>query len=177
MAVRLLGFISNPIVGDGNALFLTGTMHNIVHLATGALALAIAFILPARQQVNGVIGFGVLYLVTFVALIVSPNLFGILSYPVNLADQLLHVGLAAVSFAVAWMARSGGYTTATAGPVSRRALADPRSVPGGPFLPGLNPVDRGRVLAGGARRHRVGRSGVVRTGGWSGWPGLASPNW
>ena len=114
VAVGLLGFISNPIVGDGNALFLTGTMHNIVHLATGALALAIAFVLPANQQANGVFGLGVLYAVIFVALIVSPNLFGILSYPVNVADQLLHLGLAVVSIGLAWMARSGKYATATA---------------------------------------------------------------
>ena len=114
VAVGLLGFISNPIVGDGNALFLTGTVHNIVHLATGALALAIAFILPANQQVNGVIGFGVLYLVVFIALLISPTLFGLLSYPVNVADQLLHIGLAVISFLVAWMARSGRYATATA---------------------------------------------------------------
>ena len=115
VAVGLLGFISNPIVGDGNALFLTGTMHNIVHLVTGALALGIAFVLPAGQQVNGVFGLGILYAVVFVALIISPNLFGILSYNVNAADQLLHIGLAVVSIAVAWMARSGRYsTTATA---------------------------------------------------------------
>ena len=114
VAVGLLGFISNPIVGDGNALFLTGTMHNIVHVVTGALALGIAFVLPANQQVNGVVGLGILYAVIFVALIASPNLFGILSYPVNLADQLLHVGLAIVSFGMAWLARNGGYTTATA---------------------------------------------------------------
>jgi len=115
VAVGLLGFISNPLVGDGSALFLTGTMHNIVHLATGALALAIAFVLPANQQVNGVFGLGILYGVIFVALIVSPNLFGILSYPVNAADQLLHIGLAVVSIGIAWMARGGKYaTTATA---------------------------------------------------------------
>ena len=114
VAVGLLGFISNPIVGDGNALFLTGTMHNIVHVVTGALALGIAFVLPANQQVNGVVGLGILYAVIFVALIASPNLYGILSYPVNLADQLLHVGLAIVSFGIAWLARNGGYTTATA---------------------------------------------------------------
>ena len=114
VAVGLLGFISNPIVGDGNALFLTGTVHNIVHLATGALALAIAFVLPADRQVTGVIGFGVLYLVVFLALLVSPTLFGLLSYPVNVADQLLHIGLAVISFLVAWTARSGRHTTATA---------------------------------------------------------------
>ena len=114
MVVGLLGFISNRIVGGGSALFLTGTVHNIVHLATGALALAIAFVLPADRQVTGVIGFGVLYLVVFLALLVSPTLVGLLSYPVNAADQLLHIGLAVISFLVAWTARSGRYTTATA---------------------------------------------------------------
>ncbi len=109
VAVGLLGFISNPIVGDGNAIFLTGTMHNIVHLLTGALALGIAFILPADQQVNGVFALGILYAVVFVALIVSPNLFGILSYNVNAADQVLHIGLAVISIGIAWMARSGRY--------------------------------------------------------------------
>jgi uncharacterized membrane protein len=111
VVVGLLGFISNPLVGDGNALFLTGTMHNLVHLITGALALGIAFVLPANQQVNGVFALGILYVVVFVALIVSPNLFGILSYNVNVADQLLHVGLAVVSIGIAWMARSGRYAT------------------------------------------------------------------
>jgi uncharacterized membrane protein len=111
VVVGLLGFISNPLVGDGNALFLTGTMHNLVHLVTGALALGIAFVLPANQQVNGVFALGILYVVVFVALVVSPNLFGILSYNVNVADQLLHIGLAVVSIGIAWMARSGRYAT------------------------------------------------------------------
>jgi hypothetical protein len=107
VAVGALGFVSNPIVGDGNALFLTGTVHNIVHLATGLLALYVAFGLRGEQQANGVIGIGALYLVVFLALIVSPTLFGILGagYPVNLADQGLHLGLAVISFAVGWVAR------------------------------------------------------------------------
>jgi hypothetical protein len=107
VAVGALGFVSNPIVGQGDAIFLTGTVHNIVHLATGLLALYVAFGLRGGQQANGVIGIGVLYLVVFVALIISPTLFGILGagYPVNLADQGLHLGLAVISFAVGWMAR------------------------------------------------------------------------
>ena len=109
VAVGALGFISNPIVGEGNALFLTGTVHNLVHLATGLLALVVAFGLRGEQQANGVIGIGALYLVVFVALIISPTLFGILGagYPVNLADQGLHLGLAVISFGVGWMARGG----------------------------------------------------------------------
>jgi hypothetical protein len=114
VAVGLLGFVSNPIVGEGNAIFVTGTVHNIVHLATGLLALFVAFGLRGEQQAMGVIGIGVLYLVIFVLLVISPTLFGILgsAYPVNLADHGLHLGLAVVSLAVGWMSR--GQTMATA---------------------------------------------------------------
>jgi hypothetical protein len=114
VAVGLLGFVSNPIVGDGNAIFLTGTVHNVVHLTTGLLALFVAFGLRGEQQANGVIGIGLLYLVVFIALLISPTLFGILgeAYPVNVADQGLHIGLALISFAVGWMARSQSMMTA-----------------------------------------------------------------
>jgi uncharacterized protein DUF4383 len=114
VAVGLLGFVSNPIVGEGNAVFLTGTVHNVVHLATGLLALFVAFGLRGEQQAWGVIGIGVLYLVVFVGLLISPTLFGILgaAYPVNVADQGLHLGLAVISFAVGWMARSQTMATA-----------------------------------------------------------------
>jgi nitric oxide reductase large subunit len=108
VAVGLLGFISNPLVGNTDAIFVTGPVHNIVHLATGLLALFVAFGLRGEQQALGVIGIGLLYLVVFVLLIVSPTLFGILGsgYPVSNADHGLHLGLAVISLAVGWMARN-----------------------------------------------------------------------
>jgi len=114
LAVGLLGFVSNPIVGEGNAIFLTGSVHNVVHVATGLIALWVAFGLRGEQQAWGVIGIGVLYLVVFVGLVISPTLFGILgaAYPVNLADQGLHLGLGAISIAVGWMARTQALQTA-----------------------------------------------------------------
>jgi hypothetical protein len=113
VAVGLLGFVSNPLVGDGNAIFLTGPVHNIVHLATGLLALGVAFGLRGEQQAMGVIGIGLLYLVIFVLLLVSPTLFGILgaAYPVSTADHGLHFGLAVISLAVGWMARGQSMAT------------------------------------------------------------------
>jgi hypothetical protein len=106
--VGLLGFISNPIVGDAasNPIFVTGTVHNLVHLITGALALYVAFGLKGDQQVMGVIGIGVLYAAVFVLTLVSGDLFGLLAYKVNTADHVLHLGLAVVSLAVGWYARS-----------------------------------------------------------------------
>ncbi len=112
VVVGLLGFINNPIVGP-NGLFVTDTVHNIVHLATGALALFIAFGLRGEQQANGVIGFGVLYLIVFVALLLSPTLFGLLQRPVNMADHVLHAALGVVSIAVGYLAKQGAGRTAT----------------------------------------------------------------
>ena len=108
--VGLLGFISNPIVGEpaNNPLFVTGTIHNVVHLVTGALALYIAFGLRGDQQATGLIGFGVLYVVVLLGTLVSPNLFGLLGpaqYNVNTMDHVLHLVLAVASIGIGWWAR------------------------------------------------------------------------
>ena len=113
----LLGFISNPIVGEpaNNPLLVTGTVHNIVHLATGLLALYIAFGLEGANRANGLIGFGVLYLAILVLTFISPNLFGILGnsqYNVNTADHVLHAALAVLSLGVGYMARNETATVA-----------------------------------------------------------------
>ena len=94
---------------DAAPLFVTGTVHNMVHLTTGFLALYIAFATVGRAQADAVIGFGVLYLVVAVLLFLSPNLFGILGpspgYNANAMDQLLHLALGFVSIAVGVVAR------------------------------------------------------------------------
>jgi hypothetical protein len=105
--IGLLGFLNNPIVGDAgnNPLFVTGSTHNVVHLFTGAVALFVAFGLAGGRQATGVIAFGVLYLLIFVALLISPNLFGLL-LPVSVADHALHFGVGIVSVGVGMMARA-----------------------------------------------------------------------
>jgi hypothetical protein len=114
VAVGLLGFINNPIVGAAdNALVRTNAVHNIVHLATGLLALYIAFGLRGENQANGAIGFGVLYVVIFVALIASPELFGLFAdAPARANEHVIHAAIAVVSLAVGYMAR-GRATAAT----------------------------------------------------------------
>jgi hypothetical protein len=107
VVVGLLGFIGNPIVGaDPEALLPTDALHNIVHLGTGALALFIAFGLSGENRVNGTIGFGVLYLIIFIAVLVSPTLFGLFSVPANAVLHVIHAALAVVSLAVGYMARN-----------------------------------------------------------------------
>jgi hypothetical protein len=106
VVVGVLGFISNPIVGSSaNAILPTDTLHNIVHIVTGALALYIAFALSGDSQANATIGFGLLYVVIFIAVFASPTLFGLFSIPANGALHVIHAALAAVSLAIGYMGR------------------------------------------------------------------------
>src|SRR3954471_22903957 len=84
VAVGLLGFINNPIVGaQPGALVPTDALHNVVHLITGGLALYIAFGLRGENLANGVIGFGILYTIIFLSVLISPDFFGLFSVPAN----------------------------------------------------------------------------------------------
>lgn len=103
-----LGFLNTSLAGTGeSALLRTDTVHNLVHLLTGLLALTIAFGLKGQQLVNGVIGFGVLYVIIFVAVLVSPNLFGLFSVSANAPIHVVHAAVAVVSLGVGFMARGG----------------------------------------------------------------------
>ena len=113
VAAGLLGFLNTPLVGSASgALVATDNVHNIVHLLTGAVALFIAFGLKGDQQANAVLGFDVLYLIIFVAVLASPTLFGLFSVPANAAVHVVHITVAVVSLAIGWMAR--GRTSALA---------------------------------------------------------------
>jgi len=106
IATGLLGFLSTPLVGSAaGALVPTDSLHNVVHLGTGALALFIAFGLRGSQQVDAMLGFGILYVVIFAAVLVSPTLFGLFSVPANAVIHVIHAAVAVVSLGVAFMAR------------------------------------------------------------------------
>lgn len=103
VAVGILGFVPNPIVGT-TGLVATDNLHNIVHLLTGLLALGLAYAM--RNDIGtATILFGALYLVVFLATLVSPKLFGLFTVEVNAIDHLIHIGLAFVSLALGYMAR------------------------------------------------------------------------
>jgi hypothetical protein len=106
VAAGLLGFLNTAIAGTADgALLRVDSVHNIVHLVTGLVALYIAFGLKGQQQVNAVIGFGILYVVIFVAVLVSPNLFGLFSVASNPPIHVIHAALAIVSLGLGYMAR------------------------------------------------------------------------
>ncbi|HEY7591215.1 MAG TPA: DUF4383 domain-containing protein [Candidatus Limnocylindrales bacterium] len=107
VGIGLLGFIDNPIVGKASgAIVPTDNTHNIVHLFTGLLALYIGLRLRGQNQVSGAIGFGILYLVILLAVLISPDLFGFFDVPANAAVHAIHAALAVVSLGVGWLARN-----------------------------------------------------------------------
>ena len=115
----LIGFLAgNPIASESeSALFRVNAAHNIVHLLTGALALAIGLGTRGLQLANGLIGFGALYAVVALLLIVDPSFFGIFAdAPTNAGDHVLHAALAVVSIALGYMLRqrSGSRTSSYA---------------------------------------------------------------
>lgn len=82
---------SGGFQGDGFLGFEVNGTHNVVHLASGLLLLALA---PKRGSARvGAVGFGILYvLVTLVGVIDGDNVLGLI--PVNGADNVLHAALA-----------------------------------------------------------------------------------
>jgi hypothetical protein len=107
IAAGLLGFLNTSLVGSASgALIATDNVHNIVHLLTGLIALYIAFGLKGETQATAVLGFGVLYVIIFAAVLVSPTLFGIFSVAANAPIHVIHAAVAVVSLAVGYMARS-----------------------------------------------------------------------
>ena len=95
--VGLLGFVvdsgfdtGNGIDGDKLIVFEVNGIHNLVHLASGLLLLAIA---PKRATARyGVIAFGVVYaVVTLIGLVDGEDVLGLI--PINAADNVLHIAL------------------------------------------------------------------------------------
>jgi len=97
IAVGLLGFIDNPIIGDGEeVIFHADTKHNMVHIVSGILffLFAMAGYQTARRFI---ILFGVVYLLIGIMGLVQigdegmTKVLGFLH--VNGADNYLHIGL------------------------------------------------------------------------------------
>lgn len=102
LAVGILGFVSNPIVGSSaDAIFHTDQTHNIVHLVSGALFLLVAMASPgsagAFLKIFGIIYLGLgIYGAATMGAEETKKLLGFLH--VNKADNYLHIGLGVVIF-------------------------------------------------------------------------------
>lgn len=88
--VGLLGFFNNPVLG----IFPVNALHNIVHLASGILAIVFAMQGEAQAVMLAKV-LGVVYLLVAVLGLIAPSLIDSLII-VNGADNILHLLLAAV---------------------------------------------------------------------------------
>ena len=110
LAVGLLGFVSNPVVGASpDAIFHTDKIHNIVHIVSGALFLLIAIAAPGSTagflKLFGIIYLGLgIYGAVTMGSAETQKLLGFLH--VNKADNYLHIGLGAVIFLAGFLRRS-----------------------------------------------------------------------
>ena len=96
----IVGFVlPSPLLG----LFEVNMIHNIVHIASGALTLLAATQGIGAMRLWGKV-FGLVYLVVAILGFVMPggNLFDLMA--VNMPDNLLHVALAAVFLYVGFLA-------------------------------------------------------------------------
>ena len=98
--VGLLGFVENPVIGTSeNAIFHADTVHNMVHIISGALFVLIAMAAPAYTG-TFLIVFGIVYLaIGVIGLMTMGNegmgtVLGFLH--VNGADNYLHIVLGIV---------------------------------------------------------------------------------
>jgi len=105
----IFGFISDSSfdTGDGvqGDLFLgfeVNAIHNLVHVASGLVLLAAS---PRRASARAVaLGFGLVYgLVAIIGLIDGEDVLGLL--PINSADNLLHIALAALGIVTGLISR------------------------------------------------------------------------
>ena len=102
LAVGLLGFVPNPVIGEShNAIFHADTLHNMVHIVSGILFVLVGFALPgsapAFLKIFGTIYFalGVIGFISFGSAGMG-KLLGFLH--VNAADNYLHIGLGIIIF-------------------------------------------------------------------------------
>lgn len=110
--IGVLGYISNPIVGAGS-LFETDGVHNIIHILSGIIILALA----AKGEMKAKLAFkifGIVYLVVAVLGFVgasSGSIFNLIA--INAADNWLHVVLGILMVSLGFM---GGRPMAASGP-------------------------------------------------------------
>jgi hypothetical protein len=100
LAIGALGFVMpSPLLG----IFETDPMHNIVHLLSGVLALGAGFMGGVAPRMYLLV-FGAVYALVAVLGFVMPSpLLGLIS--VNMADNFLHIAIAAACLVVGGMAK------------------------------------------------------------------------
>jgi len=105
------GPLGSDVEGSNLILFEVNGIHNIVHLAYGALGLAL-WRNPASARLFA-LGFGAVYLlVTVLGFAMGTNVLGII--PINAADNVLHLTIAAVGLVAGLASRTVAEPTMSA---------------------------------------------------------------
>ena len=119
LVVGLIGFAvnsdfdtgSNISTGDELIVFELSGWHNLVHIASGLVGLAL-FRTPAGGRAFA-LGFGVVYLiVTIIGFADGNDVIGLI--PVNAADNVLHLAIAGLGLAAGLASRTTDTTRRTA---------------------------------------------------------------
>ena len=107
LVVGILGFFNNPILG----LFEVNTVHNLIHIVSGIIALAMVSKGEAQAKLFGKV-FGIVYALVAVLGFLLPggDIFGLMT--VNMADNVLHIVLAIVFLWVGFGSMKSGMQTA-----------------------------------------------------------------
>ena len=111
--VGIIGFLASSAFDTGTSglegdellgIFEVNGWHNVVHILTGLLLLAVAA--KRKTAKAGVLFFGVAYgLVTLIGLIDGEDVLGL--FPVNPADNVLHIALTATAILAALASDAG----------------------------------------------------------------------
>ena len=105
----IFGFISDSSLDTGDGVqgdlflgFEVNAIHNLIHVASGLVLLAAS---PKRASARAVaLGFGLVYgLVAIIGLIDGEDVLGLI--PINSADNLLHIALAALGILTGLISR------------------------------------------------------------------------
>lgn len=96
IVIGILGFVPGAVTPDGMLLgiFSVDTMHNIVHLLSGVLAIAAVWGAGTYARMYFKV-FGVIYALVAIVGFFDNTLFGLMM--VNMADNLLHVVIAVIA--------------------------------------------------------------------------------
>jgi hypothetical protein len=118
LLVGIVGFLvdasfnfGSSVEGQNLIAFEVNGTHNLVHIASGAIGLAVWR--NASSARLFALGFGVVYLlVTLLGFVQGDNVLGLL--PVNAADNILHLLIAAAGIGAGLASRTGNAAVRTA---------------------------------------------------------------
>jgi hypothetical protein len=112
--VGVLGFVNNPVLG----IFAVDTIHNLIHIVTG-LALLWAAYSGGSQMRTFAIVLGIVYAIVAVLGFILPgdSILGLIES--NMADDVLHLVLAAVLLYVGFMGSKSSSATPMSTPPSQ----------------------------------------------------------